>query len=145
MTREHHVIVDHHSMPAWSEPSRTVSSSDGTRHLSPGSCGQHSVWSEACEQGKCSTQKHIPGLETSSTPIVKRLRCSTERPLIPGRPVMAFLKAVSSINSSTCPSQHVTVSGCAGHVDYTGSGTSLQLSGKTPLVHPSGSEHGHIW
>ncbi len=48
----------------------------------------------------------VPGLETSSTPIVSRLRCSTDSPVTPGRPTMAFLRDVSSISSSTCAREH---------------------------------------
>ena len=40
--------------------------------------------------------KTIEGLDTSSTAIVSRLRCSTDRPLTPGRPTSAPRSGVSS-------------------------------------------------
>jgi hypothetical protein len=43
----------------------------------------------------------IDGLETSSTAIVSRLRCSVDKPLIPGMPTKESLIPSSSIVSRT--------------------------------------------
>ena len=44
----------------------------------------------------------MAGLATSSTAMVSRLRCSTDRPLMAGSPTMALDSAVSSTKSMTC-------------------------------------------
>ena len=41
------------------------------------------------------------GFETSSTPMVRRLRCSTLSPVRPGMPTRAPLMESSSISAST--------------------------------------------
>ena len=46
--------------------------------------------------------KITDGLATSSTPMVRRLRCSTLSPLTPGTPTSALRSGASSISSSTC-------------------------------------------
>ena len=46
--------------------------------------------------------KTMEGLATSSTPMVRRLRCSTLRPLCPGRPTRLPFSDPSSISSITC-------------------------------------------
>ncbi len=45
--------------------------------------------------------KMTEGLATSSTAMVRRLRCSTERPLTPGMPTSVCRSGVSSTMSST--------------------------------------------
>ncbi len=55
----------------------------------------------ACELPK-PTMKMTEGLATSSTPMVRRLRCSTLSPLTPGTPTSALRSGASSISSSTC-------------------------------------------
>ena len=51
------------------------------------------------------TMKMMEGLATSSTPMVRRLRCSTLSPLTPGTPTSALASGASSISSSTCSDQ----------------------------------------
>lgn len=48
-----------------------------------------------------SSRKIIDGLETSSTAIVRRFRCSVDKPLIPGNPTSESLIPSSSIVSRT--------------------------------------------
>lgn len=48
-----------------------------------------------------SSIKTAEGLATSSTAMVRRLRCSTLRPLVPGRPTSALRSGVSSTSSIT--------------------------------------------
>ena len=56
----------------------------------------------AAPEGSGLTMKMMDGLATSSTPMVRRLRCSTLSPLTPGTPTSALFSGVSSISSSTC-------------------------------------------
>lgn len=56
--------------------------------------------------GLRTSMKMMEGLATSSTPMVRRLRCSTLSPEMPGSPVYALRREVSSINSRTCTSKH---------------------------------------
>ena len=45
--------------------------------------------------------KTAEGLATSSTAMVRRLRCSTLSPLTPGRPTRACLNGINSTSSIT--------------------------------------------
>ena len=54
-----------------------------------------------------STMKMMEGLATSSTPMVRRLRCSTLSPLCPGSPTRDPFRDVSSIRPITCTSGEV--------------------------------------
>ena len=49
--------------------------------------------------------KMMEGLATSSTAMVRRLRCSTLSPLRPGLPTMLFARPSSSTSSITCKQQ----------------------------------------
>ena len=51
------------------------------------------------------TMKMMEGFATSSTAMVRRLRCSTLSPLRPGLPTMLFAKPSSSTSSITCKQQ----------------------------------------
>ena len=69
-------------------------------HTLAGMRGVHS-----CHDGvwlRLPTMKMMEGLATSSTPMVRRLRCSTLSPETPGTPTSALASGASSISSSTC-------------------------------------------
>ena len=52
--------------------------------------------------------KTMEGLATSSTPMVRRLRCSTLSPLCPGKPTREPFSDVSSISSITWGMPHTS-------------------------------------
>ena len=49
-----------------------------------------------------SSMKMMEGLATSSTAMVRRLRCSTLSPVLPGMPTSEFRSGVSSTKFITC-------------------------------------------
>ncbi len=49
-----------------------------------------------------SSMKTMEGLDTSSTAMVRRFLCSTDRPLTPGIPTRALRKPCMSTRSNTC-------------------------------------------
>ena len=51
-----------------------------------------------------SSMKMMEGLATSSTAMVRRLRCSTLSPVLPGMPTSEFRSGVSSTRPITCGS-----------------------------------------
>ena len=51
--------------------------------------------------------KTMAGLETSSTAMVRRLRCSTDRPLWPGMPTRALRSPCMSTNANTCTTHDI--------------------------------------
>ena len=74
---------------------------EGVAHQQSFGAGCLQVCATATE-GNGLTMKMMDGLATSSTPMVRRLRCSTLSPLTPGTPTSALFSGVSSISSRTC-------------------------------------------
>ena len=56
-----------------------------------------------------SSMKMTEGLATSSTAIVRRLRCSTLRPVLPGTPTSDPFSGVSSTSAITCTGTEVDI------------------------------------